>query len=58
MPIYEFQCSNCFYKQETFERINSEKRKVCPKCRQYTLERIISKNTFILKGKGWTGNSK
>ncbi len=60
MPIYEFCCSKCNYKEEKFFRSNldyAEGDPVCPNC-EIKMQKIISKNTFQLKGGDWTYRRK
>lgn len=55
MPIYEYSCDAC---GEDFEKLilklSEESDIVCPKCNSDLLSKIMSKNTFKLKGAGWT----
>lgn len=52
MPIYEYKCKRC---GKTCEAITSEPFHAidCPHCDLGVAERILSKTTFVLKGKGW-----
>lgn len=54
MPIYEYQCDTC---DAVFEQIHPikdcDKSVPCEKCEKGTAKRIISTNTFHLKGIGW-----
>ena len=50
--IYEFKCDNCHITEENLP-INSKKETTkCNICGREA-KRIISKSSFILKGKGW-----
>ena len=53
VPIYEYRCENCGEELEKFQRIKEETLVDCPKCGQSKLARLISRTSFILKGKGW-----
>jgi putative FmdB family regulatory protein len=48
MPIYEFYCEDCNTIFNFFSnRVNTEKRPVCPKCNKRTLERLVSRFSVI-----------
>lgn len=55
MPIYEFECTKCYDIMERFIRITDEKRVHTVKCGNCggVAKRILSPNTFHLKGDGW-----
>ena len=50
--IYEFKCKNCHITEESLP-ITSDKEVVECKICGGEAKRIISKSTFILKGKKW-----
>jgi len=52
MPIYEYECTNCGRIQEAFQKISDEPLTVCNNC-QGKLNKLISQNSFHLKGSGW-----
>ncbi len=52
MPIYEYQCEVCNTIIEAFQKISDEPMKTCPKC-SGDLKKLISMNSFQLKGGGW-----
>ncbi len=60
MPLYEYECQNpkCMVVVEVIEKTNKKKylTKLCDHC-GCALKRIMSKNTFKLKGGGWTPKS-
>ena len=59
MPIYDYKCSVCKYEATLNEGIDASRIKDCPMCKgRKTLERQISKSTFILKGSGWYNKAK
>ena len=52
MPIYEYECKNCGFKFEVWQKITEEPLKTCKKCGG-EVRRLISNTSFILKGTGW-----
>jgi len=51
--IYEFKCGNCGKINQESLPITTKKKKIaCQYCGNIA-EKIISKSTFILKGKNW-----
>jgi len=54
MPMYEYGCIECGLEFEEFQKITAEPLKVCPTCAG-EVERLISKTSFVLKGRGWPG---
>jgi len=53
MPIYEYECPKCGGISERIEKMNENKRNPkCAKCDK-AMSKIMSNNTFKLKGKGW-----
>ena len=55
MPIYDYKCRLCKLKIELFlKKVKDDKDLLkCNICEKLSLERIISKSSFILKGNGW-----
>ncbi len=53
MPIYEYQCSACGHRLESFQKMSDEPLKECPKCHASALQKLISAAGFQLKGTGW-----
>ena len=53
MPNYEYRCGNCDYLLELSQNIDAQNTYMCPQCNEL-MYRIISKNSFILKGQGWS----
>lgn len=53
MPIYEYICNRCGHELEEFQRIDERPITTCPKCWEPSLQRLISRTSFILKGTGW-----
>jgi len=52
MPIYEYVCQNCKEEFEIMQGMTEAPIAVCSKCGG-TLRKLISNNSFILKGSGW-----
>jgi len=52
MPIYEYHCEKCDKTTELTHGMSEKKSPKCPKCGK-KMERIISRNSFQLKGTGW-----
>lgn len=52
MPIYEYRCRDCGEEFEYQQRMSEDPKSVCESCRG-TLERLISRTSFHLKGGGW-----
>lgn len=51
--IYEFKCEDCGkINQESFPISSKKQTTICQYCGAIA-RKIISKSTFILKGKGW-----
>jgi putative FmdB family regulatory protein len=51
MPIYEYKCPKCGT-FELIQRITEPALKKCPTCKG-KVERLMSRNSFVLKGSGW-----
>ena len=52
--IYEYRCSDCEQVNEFQMKMSDPHPAICPSCgKSATLERIISRTAFALKGKGW-----
>ncbi|HIC85584.1 MAG TPA: zinc ribbon domain-containing protein [Desulfobacterales bacterium] len=52
MPIYEYECSDCGVISEAWQKITDSPLERCEHCGG-RLKRLISQNTFHLKGTGW-----
>ena len=52
MPIYEYQCPKCSTAKELQHGMSETPKVKCPSCRA-TMRRVISVNSFQLKGDGW-----
>lgn len=52
--IYEYRCGDCDQISEFMMKMSDPHPEKCPKCgKSGSLERIISKTSFALKGSGW-----
>ena len=52
MPIYEYECSRCRQITEALQKFSDPPLKDCPLC-SGRLKRLMSINSFHLKGSGW-----
>jgi putative FmdB family regulatory protein len=52
MPIYEYECSKCGQVTEALQKFSDDPLTECSHCHG-KLKKLISHNTFHLKGSGW-----
>ena len=52
MPIYEYRCTTCGHVLEVIQKLDDKPLKKCPAC-SGSLEKLISRSAFQLKGGGW-----
>jgi putative FmdB family regulatory protein len=52
MPIYEYKCRKCGHIQEVWQKFSDPPLDSCELCGS-PVKKIISNNTFHLKGTGW-----
>ena len=52
MPIYEYECGRCRQITEALQKFSDSALKDCPHC-SGRLKRLMSINSFHLKGSGW-----
>ncbi len=52
MPVYEYECTKCNQVSEALQKVSDAPLKKCPHCGG-KLKKIISLNSFQLKGGGW-----
>ena len=52
MPIYEYRCGACGDEFEIIQKISEGPLKRCGKCGG-SLEKLLSRTAFLLKGGGW-----
>lgn len=57
-PVYVYQCKECGHKFEEFQKFSDKPIKKCIHCGKESLEKTISKSSFILKGTGWGKDGK
>jgi putative FmdB family regulatory protein len=53
MPIYDFQCTSCGFKEELMRKISESSTIFCPKCSKETFAKMLSAPSFQLSGSGW-----
>ena len=53
MPIYEFICEDCNYKEDLIRKISEPTIISCPKCNGQNFIKQVSAPNFKLKGSGW-----
>ena len=53
MPIYEFICEDCNYKEDLIKKISEPTTISCPKCNGQNFVKQVSAPNFKLKGSGW-----
>ncbi len=53
MPIYDFACTSCGFKDEVMRKISAPNQAVCPKCAKETFAKMLSAPSFQLNGTGW-----
>jgi putative FmdB family regulatory protein len=52
MPIYEYECQKCGEMTEAWQSFSDRPLSKCEKCKG-KLRKLISQNSFHLKGSGW-----
>ncbi len=52
MPVYEYECKQCDKVFEVQQKISEKPLSQCPEC-QSPVKKLISVNSFQLKGGGW-----
>ena len=52
MPIYEYRCLDCDHEFERMQKFSDPPLQACPIC-EGTVQKLISRSTFHLKGDGW-----
>ncbi len=53
MPIYDFQCTSCDFKDELLRKSADAGTILCPKCAQQAFSKMLSAPSFQLSGSGW-----
>lgn len=52
MPIYEYECMKCHQTTEALQKFSDPPLTDCPHCKG-KLKKLMSLNSFHLKGNGW-----
>ncbi len=52
MPIYEYECTKCGHFEEVMQKISDPPLAECPECHG-SMKKLMSMNSFHLKGSGW-----
>ena len=52
MPIYEYECLKCHQTTEALQKFSDPPLSSCPHCKG-KLKKLMSLNSFHLKGSGW-----
>lgn len=52
MPIYEYECKKCGHVEEVIQKFSDKPHTKCNFC-SGKLQKLISQNSFHLKGSGW-----
>src|SRR5215510_11618902 len=52
MPIYEYRCLNCGHQFELMQKFSDPPAETCTSC-SGTVQKLISRSAFHLKGSGW-----
>ncbi|MDR2200457.1 MAG: zinc ribbon domain-containing protein [Deltaproteobacteria bacterium] len=53
MPVYEYECDDCHEIFEIYQKISDPAPSRCPGCGGGSLSKLMSRNSFQLKGSGW-----
>jgi len=53
MPIYQYQCDECYHQLEALQKMNAPKLVDCPECAAPALRKQVTAAAFKLKGTGW-----
>lgn len=57
MPTYEYECSKCGHVFDEFQNMSAAPLKVCPKCGEESLKRLLGAGAgIIFKGAGFYCN--
>ena len=52
MPIYEYKCDACGYKNSVLQKVNEQPLTICPKCGG-SFRRLVSAPSIRFKGSGF-----
>ena len=53
MPMYEFLCLSCGYKEDMLMKVSDPIKIDCPKCKKDSFTKQVSAPSFQLSGTGW-----
>ncbi len=54
MPIYEYDCKSCGKRIDVLQKMSDPAPATCASCgAEGTMERTVSRTSFVLKGGGW-----
>jgi len=53
MPVYEYRCAKCEEEFELTRKFSDPPVDKCPQCGKGPVEKLVSRNSFALKGSGW-----
>lgn len=53
MPIYDYQCTGCGFKQEVMRKVSASSVEACPQCQAMAFSKQLSAPSFQLTGSGW-----
>ena len=53
MPIYDFLCSSCGFKDELMRKSSEASTIICPECKLELFSKMLSAPSFQLSGSGW-----
>ena len=53
MPVYEYECPKCKEVKEILQTSFEIEENICDKCK-VKMQKIMSQNSFYLKGRGWS----
>ncbi|MBZ4201347.1 MAG: zinc ribbon domain-containing protein [Methylotenera sp.] len=53
MPIYDYQCASCGYKDEVMRKMSELSTEACPVCGAHAFSKQLSAPSFQLNGSGW-----
>lgn len=53
MPTYEYECLNCSFRFEEFQKMTDEPIKICPECKGEVKRIITGGGGFLFKGSGF-----
>lgn len=54
MPIYVYECQECYDTKEELQKSSDEPLRDCEACgKEDSLKKVIGLSSFVLKGGGW-----